>query len=100
MRPLMNGSPSRPPCLTDSSDQQWRLIEPLLPAAKPGGRPRPVDLREVVDTLLYLIRSGCRWVLPPHELSSEGTACRPFCRWRDDGTLQSIVVRCGGGCAP
>src|SRR4051794_37085657 len=50
---------------TDLTDEQWAVIEPLLPAAKPGGRPREVDLREVVNTLLYQARTGC-----------SGTTCR------------------------
>ena len=43
---------------TDLTDEQWAVLEPLLPAEKPGGRPREVDLREVMNTLLYLNRTG------------------------------------------
>ena len=49
-------------------DEQWEILGPLLPAAKPGGRPRTVDLREVVNGILYLLRSGCPWRMVPHDL--------------------------------
>jgi len=75
---------------TDVTDEQWALLEPLLPAAKPGGRPRSVDLREVVNAMLYLLRSGCAWRLLPHEFPSWGTVWTYFRRWRDDGTLDRL----------
>ena len=75
---------------TDVTDEQWALLEPLLPAAKPGGRPRSVDLREVVNAMLYLLRSGCAWRLPPHEFPPWGTVWTYFRRWRDDGTLDRL----------
>jgi len=59
---------------TDLTDAQWQLIEPLLPAAKHGGRPRTVDLREVVNTLFYQVRTGCQWDYLPHDLVPKGTA--------------------------
>jgi len=75
---------------TDLTDEQWALLEPLLPAAKPGGRPRSVDLREVVNAMLYLLRSGCAWRLLPHEFPPWGTVWTYFRRWRDDGTLDRL----------
>ena len=75
---------------TDVTDEQWALLEPLLPAAKPGGRPRSVDLREVVNAMLYLLRGGCAWRLLPHEFPSWGTVWTYFRRWRDDGTLDRL----------
>ena len=50
---------SRRPYPTDLADEQWAMVEPLLPPAKTGGRPREVDLREVLTSILYLNRSGC-----------------------------------------
>ena len=48
------------------SDAQYRLIEPLLPPAKPGGRPRTTDMRRLLDGLFYVVRTGCQWRhLPP-----------------------------------
>jgi len=75
---------------TDLTDEQWALLEPLLPAAKPGGRPRSVDLREVVNAMLYLLRGGCAWRLLPHEFPPWGTVWIYFRRWRDDGTLDRL----------
>jgi putative transposase len=57
----------RKPYPSDLTDEQWRLIEPLIPPAKPGGRPRKVDVREVVNGILYLNRSGCSWRSLPHD---------------------------------
>ena len=76
---------------SDLTDEQWALIEPLLPEAKPGGRPRSVDLREVVNSLLYQARSGCQWDMLPHDLVPKGTAYDYFARWQNDGTLQTVV---------
>jgi putative transposase len=75
---------------TDLTDEQWVLLEPLLPAAKPGGRPRAVDLREVVNALLYVLRTGCPWRSLPHDLPPWGTVWSYFRRWRDDGTLERL----------
>jgi len=80
----------RPAYATDLTDEQWEVLRPLLPAAKPGGRPRSVDLREVVNALLYLLRTGCAWRHLPHDLIPWGTAWAYFRRWRDDGTLERI----------
>ena len=51
----------RKPYLTDLTDEQWAILQPLIPLAKPGGRPREVDMREVINTILYLNRTGCQW---------------------------------------
>jgi putative transposase len=76
---------------SDLSDEQWELIRPLLPPARPGGRPRAVDLREVVNTLLYQARSGCQWDMLPHDLLAKSTVWDYFTRWRDDGTFQEAL---------
>jgi putative transposase len=76
---------------TDITDAQWAIIAPLLPPAKHGGRPRTVNLREVVNTILYLNRTGCQWDMLPHDLQPKSTAYEYFSQWRDDGTLTSIV---------
>src|SRR5262245_55652440 len=76
---------------SDLTDEQWALIEPLLPPAKPGGRPRTTDLREVVNTLLYQNRTGCQWDFLPHDLVAKGTAYDYFARWQADGTLAKVV---------
>jgi putative transposase len=76
---------------SDLTDAQWTLIEPVLPPAKPGGRPREVNLREIVNTLFYQARTGCQWDFLPHDLSPKGTAYDYFKRWGGDGTWQAIV---------
>jgi len=53
---------------SDLSEEQWQIIEPLIPPAKPGGHPRTVDLREVVNAIFYVLRTGCPWEMLPHDL--------------------------------
>src|SRR5262245_66690372 len=92
----MTSKPARKPYKTDVSDAQWALIEPLLPPAKSGGRPRTVDLREVVNTLFYQARTGCQWDYLPHDLVPKGTAYDYFVRWQTDGTWQrNLAARRG-----
>jgi transposase len=81
----------RKPYRTDLTDAQWKLIKPLIPPAKPGGRPREVDMRAVLNTLLYQARTGCQWELLPHDLLPKSTVSDYFAQWRDDGTWQRIV---------
>lgn len=80
---------------SDLTDGQWALIEPLLPPAKPGGRPRSVDLREVVNTLLYQARTGVQWDYLPHDLLPKSTVWDYFAAWRDDGTFQKVLDALG-----
>jgi putative transposase len=81
----------RKPYKTDLTDAQWKIVKPLIPPANPGGRPRGVDLREVLNTLLYQARTGCQWELLPHDLPAKSTVWDYFARWRDDGTWQRVV---------
>ena len=76
---------------TDLTNEQWTILKPLIPLAKPGGRPRKVAMREVVNTILYLNRTGCQWDLLPHDLSPKSTAYEYFSQWRDDGTWQTMM---------
>lgn len=82
---------SRKSYSTDLTDAQWGVIAPLLPAAKPGGRPRSTDLREVLNTLIYLDRTGCQWDLLPHDLLPKSTVYDYFAAWQEDGTWQAIT---------
>jgi putative transposase len=75
---------------TDLTDAQWQLIEPLLPPAKPGGRPRTIDPRQVVNAILYLLRSGCQWRLLPHDFPCWSTVHYYYWRWRRDGVWQQL----------
>lgn len=81
----------RKPYKTDLTDAQWTIIEPFIPPARPGGRPRTTDIREVLNTLLYQARTGCQWELLPHDLLPKSTVWDYFQQWRDDGTWQRIV---------
>jgi putative transposase len=76
---------------SDLTDSQWDVIRPLLPPAKPGGRPRTVDLREVVNTLFYQARTGCQWEFLPHDLLPKSTVWDYFVAWHHDGTWQDLV---------
>jgi putative transposase len=58
---------------TDLTDAQWAIIEPLIPASKHGGRPREVNMREVINTIMYLNRTGCQWGMLPHDLLPKST---------------------------
>ena len=58
---------------TDLTDAQWRVLKPLVPAAKPGGRPREVDMREVLNGIFYQTRGGASWRMLPHDLPPWGT---------------------------
>jgi putative transposase len=81
----------RKPSPTDLTDAQWQIVQPLLPSAKPGGRPRTVDMREVLNTIFYQNRSGCQWDMLPHDLLSKSTVYDYFSQWRDDGTWQKLL---------
>jgi putative transposase len=76
---------------SDLTDAQWELVKPLLPPAKSGGRPREVDLREVVNTLFYQARTGVQWDYLPHDLAPKSSAWDYFVAWSRDGTWQKIV---------
>jgi putative transposase len=76
---------------TDLTDEQWAILESLIPPAKPGGRPREIDMREVINTILYLNRTGCQWDMLPHDLPRKSTVYDYFAAWRDDGTWQRMT---------
>jgi putative transposase len=78
---------------SDLTDDQWQHIEPLIPPAKPGGRPRAVDMRQILDAMLYLNRTGCQWRALPHDFPAWGTVADYFYRFRQDGTWRTIHDR-------
>lgn len=78
------------PYSSDISDAEWALLAPLLPSAKPGGRPRTTELREVVNALFYLLRSGGAWRLLPHDFPPWQTVYDYFRRWRQPGLWEQI----------
>ena len=79
---------------SDLTDEQWAIVAPLIPPAKQssrGGHPRTVDMREVLNTIFYLNRSGCQWDMLPHDLLPKSTVYDYFAQWRDDGTWAKMV---------
>ncbi len=66
---------------SDLTDEQWALIEPLIPVY-PGGRPRKTPLRQVVNAVFYLVRTGCQWRFLPKDFPPKSTVWRYFDEWR------------------
>lgn len=81
---------TRKPYKSDLAEQEWRLIEPLIPPAKPGGHPRTVDMREVVNAIFYLLRTGCSWEMLPHDFPPYSTVYYYFRRWQRRGLWEQI----------
>jgi putative transposase len=75
---------------SDLTDSQWKLIEKRIPPAKPGGRYRSVNMREVVNGIVYLVRTGCSWRQLPHDFPPWGTVHGYYRCFRLDGTWQKI----------
>ena len=84
---------ARTPYPSDLTNEQWLLIAPMIPPAEPGGRHRKVDMREVVNGILYLNRTGCSWRQLPHDFPPWGTTHYYYRRFRLDGTWQLIHDR-------
>ncbi len=76
---------------TDLTDTQWAILEPLIPPAKSGGRPREVEMREVLNAIFYIDRSGCQWDMLPHDMLAKSTVYEYFAQWRTDGTWRKFV---------
>lgn len=75
---------------SDLTDEQWSLIKPLIPAPKPGGRPRSLDMRQVLNAILYLARTGCAWRMLPKDFGNYTGVYHYFRTFRDDGTWERI----------
>ena len=75
---------------SDLTDAQWALIAPLIPPAEPGGRARGVDMHEIFNGIVYVLRSGCSWRMLPHDLPPWGTVHYYYRRFRQDGTLRKV----------
>lgn len=75
---------------TDLTDEQWHTIARLVPPAKPGGRPREVDMRQVLNGLFYIARTGCAWRMLPKEYPPKDTVYYYFKMFREDGTWEHI----------
>jgi transposase len=75
---------------SDLTDAEWALVAPLIPPAKRGGRPRTVNLREVLNAIFYVLSTGCQWSAVPKDLPPKSTAHVYFGLWDWNGTLERI----------
>ena len=84
----------RKPYPSDITDEPWVILEPPIPPsrAQRGGRPREVDMREVINTIVYQNRSSCQGDMRPHDLLPKSTVYDYFAQWRDDGTWSQMVA--------
>ena len=78
---------------SDVTEEEWQLVAPLVPPAKRGGRKRTVDIREVLNAVMYILSSGCQWRALPKELPPRSTVFGYCDRWIYDGTLEHIHQR-------
>ena len=83
---------------SDLTDAEWALVAPMIPPAKRGGNKRTVNMREVVNGLMYILSTGCQWAAMPRDLAPRSTVHDYFARWDWDGTLrrihQALYVQC------
>jgi len=75
---------------TDLTDSQWSVLEPLIPEARPGGRPRKADKRRIVEAILYQLRAGSAWRLLPHDFPPWQTVYYYLRRWQAEGVWATV----------
>jgi transposase len=75
---------------SDLTDEEWALVKPEIPRAKRGGNKRTVDVREVINGVMYVLSTGCQWRAIPKDLPPRSTVNHYFCRWQHDGTLDRL----------
>ncbi|GAC1350056.1 MAG: hypothetical protein NVSMB27_28960 [Ktedonobacteraceae bacterium] len=75
---------------SDLTDQEWAILEALIPQAKPGGHPRTVNMREVLNAILYVLRTGCQWRALPRDFAPWSTVWSYFRRWRISGEWERM----------
>lgn len=83
-------NPQRQSYPSDLNDAEWEVIKPLLPAPKGFGHPREVDLREILNAIFYIQRTGCQWEMLPHDLPPYTTVYGYFQKWQRKGIWQQI----------
>ena len=72
----------RKPYKSDLTDREWEVIKALIPPPKPGGRPRSVNVREIINAIYYVQRTGCSWNMLPHDFPPSSTVYYYFRRWQ------------------
>jgi putative transposase len=75
---------------TDLRDKEWKILEPLLPSEKYGGRPRKHNLRDILNAIFYIVRAGCSWRMLPHDFPPWSTTYYYFNEWVRNGVWQMI----------
>lgn len=75
---------------SDLTDAEWAVAEPMIPPARSGGRPRDVNVREVLNGIFYVLSTGCQWLALPKDLPPKSTVHHYFMLWDWDGTLERI----------
>ena len=75
---------------SDLTDAEWALVRPMIRPAKRGGRPRTVDIREVLNAIFYVLSTGCQWPALPKDLPPKSTVWDYFSLWEWDGTIERI----------
>ena len=80
----------RKPYPTDLTDAEWAILRPMIPGAKPGGRPRSADMTEVVNAIFYVLRGGIPWRMLPHDLPPWKTVYHYFREWRMEGVWEEM----------
>jgi putative transposase len=83
-------SEGRKPYPTDLTDEQWKILEPLVPVHQPGPQPRKYTYREILNGIFYVKRTGCQWRYLPHDFPPWESVYGYFYRWRKDGTWQRL----------
>ena len=81
---------NRKPYPSDLNDIEWLILEPLIPPAKRGGRIRRVNMREIVNAIFYVLRSGCAWRMLPHDFPPWQTVYGYFRTWRKGGVWEAM----------
>ena len=78
---------------SDLTDEEWAILAPLIPPAKPGGHPRCVDMRQILNALFYQQRTGCQWRALPHEYPPWPTVWTYFWQWRKTGKWEALPTQ-------
>jgi putative transposase len=87
----MTATPKRKPYPSDLADEEWLLIAPLVAQAAGPGRPRTVDIREVVNAILYLNKSGCQWEMLPHDFPDYRHVNYYYLEWTRNGIWDQVM---------
>jgi putative transposase len=75
---------------SDLTDAEWAILEPLIPAAKPGGRPRTTNMREVLNAIFYILKTGCQWANLPGDFPPYSTVFDYYTQWRRNKVWQRL----------